>query len=241
LVVIGIIAILASLLLPALSRSKGAALATGCRNNLHTLGLAMRMYVDECNQYPATAGVSVLGFSRAYGWLVHDDWKMGLAPFAGVRDDRFTEREATMRTLRCPQVISNEDAKRGQGQYAYNASGTAEFRSVANLGLGGYSIGNTLRATAESRVQMPAELIAVGDISPGITLGEMFITSGHFDVCSTDPMKWPAASHSGRANMLFCDGHVESARQTNWISSSESPRRRWNNDHQPHPETWARP
>ena len=51
---------------------------------------------------------------------------------------------------------------------------------------------------------------------------------------------WPGTTHNGQANMLFCDGHVESARQTNWVSVSDTARRRWNNDHEPHPESWER-
>jgi prepilin-type processing-associated H-X9-DG protein len=44
--------------------------------------------------------------------------------------------------------------------------------------------------------------------------------------------------HRRGANLVFCDGHVEFAKQNKWIESTAFARRRWNNDNQPHPETW---
>jgi len=70
LVVIAIIAILAALLLPALTKAKAKGQSTRCVNNLKQLGIANRMYVDENNDrlpYPNWDGGG--NASAPQGWL----------------------------------------------------------------------------------------------------------------------------------------------------------------------------
>jgi len=47
LVVIAIIGILASMLLPSLTKGREKAIMTQCLNNLHQMGVAIQLYVDE--------------------------------------------------------------------------------------------------------------------------------------------------------------------------------------------------
>lgn len=57
LTVIGIISILSALLLPALLKGKNSAKSIACGNNLHQIGIAMSIYVQENNdRLPICAG-----------------------------------------------------------------------------------------------------------------------------------------------------------------------------------------
>jgi prepilin-type N-terminal cleavage/methylation domain-containing protein len=60
LVVIAITAILAALLLPGISTSKGQARRTACVNNLHQISVGVRMYCDDSSDLPPVPGAAAL-------------------------------------------------------------------------------------------------------------------------------------------------------------------------------------
>ena len=59
LVVIAIIAILAAMLQPALSSAKQKAWTTSCNSNLHQIGLGMRMFADDNNEFYPKSGTYI--------------------------------------------------------------------------------------------------------------------------------------------------------------------------------------
>ena len=69
LVVIGIIAILASLLMPALASAKRSAYTVLCNSNLRQLGIGMQAYTTDCdNSYPWAASPSRAFKEKAITW-----------------------------------------------------------------------------------------------------------------------------------------------------------------------------
>ena len=87
LVVISIIAILAGLLLPALSRAKAQGKQATCYNNLKQMGLAMIMYADDSN------GLVPRG-NEPYWWLIYiltsHTWAAPLPQRTNTEGSRFT-------------------------------------------------------------------------------------------------------------------------------------------------------
>lgn len=87
-------------------------------------------------------------------------------------------------------------------------------------------------------IRAPADMIAFGD---AVTVDEWFryANAKFVEAPWMEKLGWRVADvYSQGANVAFCDGHVEYAKRSKWVEETVTARRRWNNDHEPHPETW---
>ncbi len=179
LVVIAVIAILASLLLPALSRAKQAAHSAVCQSNLRQWGLALQMYLDDFGKYPpyawppAEPDLDSLGG----GWW----WYERLVKYVGAPYETQAERigsewvihrtKAVTGVHVCPSYMRlGGQITGGFGAYGYNRAGTPAQDQGHELGLGGELVdpagpvdSTNTRLIGENEVVNPSSMIALGD------------------------------------------------------------------------------
>ncbi len=216
LVVMAIIGLLAALLLPTLSRGKSKAQQIRCVSNLHQVGLALQAFLADNHAYP----LGPLWAPR----LERQGFGISLPA------TNFLKKGVWL----CPAAhVSN-----GSMSYGYNQFGVLRTGNLTNSpGLHGHwEPGSPTMPIRESEVVAPTDMMAIGESFSG----------------SADFMRAPSqelarlgntfARHSGRANVLFCDGHVESPTLTFLFDDASDPAlARWNRDHLPHREQLGSP
>ena len=242
LVVIAIIAILAAMLLPALARAKAQAQSTACKNHLHQMSVAMRMYVDDARSYPNAAFFGINGDSPV---TYRIEWLDVIRPYYPLA--------WTNRLFHCPAYTGYVTPAIGidmgapyLGSYGYNGWGTGD--EDRGLGLGPDYVSDywrTRKPTSDSRVLAPTDMILFGEsplqsLTPDPNLSPLWCGNDYMGqkVVSQLPTGFRHPSwHGLNSNVAFCDTHVETIATLKLFNPTNSAIR-WNNDHQPHPEMW---
>lgn len=195
LVVVAIIAILAAMLLPALSKAREKARAAVCMGNIKQIYLAFSMYVQDNDEFFPPA--YYVTFTGETGWdFATDDWSNWRLGIIGIYVNE--------QVFQCPSRFKLKSYDRPFTGYAYNAT---------YIG-GGYSewTGQADSPAKLSRIQNPSQTVLVADSAIWSSWTSEIISNNYLKAPSDIYYFGPNVHfrHNGRANVLFCDGHVES-------------------------------
>jgi prepilin-type N-terminal cleavage/methylation domain-containing protein/prepilin-type processing-associated H-X9-DG protein len=230
LVVIALIALLASLLLPALARAKSSGERTVCLNNTRQLGLGWLLYSDDHNgQLPYNLGgdVKVRGVAPAsyLNWVNNVmDWELhsantnlvtiteaSLGPYSGK----------TTRIYRCPsdRVLSGVQRRAGWTARIRSYSMNAMIGDAGDLSRYGYNRNNPdyVQFFNISAIPKPADIFVFLDEHPDSINDGYFVNNGY----NWEWIDLPASYHNGAAAFTFGDGHSETHRWT--LASTKRP------------------
>lgn len=207
LVVIAIIALLASLLVPAVSNSIARAKKTSCASNLRQLGLAFQLYAmdpsNRFNRLPAPAP------STAKPWFV------SISPY--LQEQASGAKDLT-RIYKCPVYATLRQDIQGTTSWDQLGYGMNIYlEGSANTGWPWYPSPGALNYEYRvSEIKNPSQTILLADQASwnwGIRKDQLASqnTSGKYYDKAAGKLR--GFRHGKTANFLFVDGHVTSLDQ----------------------------
>jgi prepilin-type N-terminal cleavage/methylation domain-containing protein/prepilin-type processing-associated H-X9-DG protein len=229
LVTVAVIAVLASLLLPALAGAKAKSYAVACLNNERQLMLACLLYVgDSEDALPYNLGSDEIKATVAQGqfwnwtspimsWELDSDntntvlvTRGGIGPYAAN----------SAKLYRCPSdhAVSDIQAQAGWTARVRSISMNAMIGNAGQFTVSGKNVNNPdyQQFFKVGQVPQPSQIFVFIEEHPDS------INDGYF-LNKPDSLRWsdlPASYHDGAVNLTFTDGHLE---RHKWLLASTKP------------------
>jgi len=200
LVVVAIIAILAAMLLPALSQARERARTAVCMNNLKQIGLALAMYTQDYDEYLPSAAEDNSGAPSDYHYIF---WYTHVAQLLGYKFKFGDSTGPTPAMFLCPSAPPNMrgDCKKYQRiNYHY---GYQRLSYIANFDILPHYL-TSPRNVRLGKIKRPSEICSIG--------GHNYYFSDHGPALLWSNPQWHRLGidiHTDGSNYLFVDGHVE--------------------------------
>lgn len=209
LVVIGIIALLLSILLPSLNKARESANRTACLSNIKQLGTAIVMYINDNKGLLPYAPKTTFNAMDAFYWRqadINDIGLYGLGPYLHMSKDN-------IRMMRCPsddQAEARQTANRYHFSYVFNyyfnGNGTYGAKKISEIKIPAekihlYEEDDSTIDDANGQIWNPASGWASADL---LSLRHNLKAKSRLP---DTPTAQGVPNVAGYGNVLFADGH----------------------------------